>query len=252
MRIAINLVSSIGVRVGKILTAESELVALGVYGESKGLGQDRRIIPTSTLQGFDALVTDDAETGSALAGLAVEDGLACALPAPAAEAVISQFQRASRPLLMNCSLSGLAATLAAHEAARTDSPLDTVIAWTSPGKPLRRGTPVAFPDPVGARWGRRVGPVGDTTYVEVPVDSRWAGATATIVGSVSSGSTARIVGVADDSDHLEAIALAAGAVVAATTRQTGVLEPADVADEFLSAALKMGLGVATYTLDRGP
>ncbi len=248
MRIALNAVGEVGTRTGRILTAEADLVALGIYGDGGGLGEDRRTIAISTLEGFDVLVTDDAKGSSALAGIALEDGLGCAVPTAVSPAVAEQYSRSKRPLITNCSLSGLAATLAAHEAAKTDAPLDRVIAWTETGKPLRRGVPVAFPDPVGARWGRRVGPAGETTHIAVPVDGPWAGATATVVGTVAGTTTTRIVGVADAEAHLQAIALAAGAVAAAATTLTGPIEPRDVAELYLTTALRMGLAVATYTL----
>jgi hypothetical protein len=249
MRIALNAVADVGTRTGRILSAEPELVALGLYGDQAGIAQDRRTLRISSLEGFDVLVTDDDSTASALAGIAVEDGLSCAIPGAISSTVAEQYALAKRVVVTNCSLAGLAATLAVHEAARTEQPLDTVIAWTEVGKPLRRGTPVAFPDPVGARWGRRVGPVGDTTKIAVPVDGPWAGATATVVGTVGSSTVTRIVGVADDADHLRAIALAAGAVVAAQTDLTGPIEPHDVAEAYLTAAMRMGLGVAAYTLE---
>ncbi len=249
MRIALNAIGDIGTRTGRILEAEVSLIALGLYGEQSGLAQDRRTLPISNLKGFDVLVTDDGASSSALAGLAVEDGLGCAVPGVISPDVAEQYSQTNTAALTNCSLAGLAETLAAHEAARTDEPLDTVIAWTEYGKPRRRGTPVAFPDPVGARWGRRVGKTADTTRIAVPVDGPWAGATVTIAGRIGDVTETRIVGVSDAGDHLEAIALAAGAVVATTTDRSGAIEPRDVAEEYLAVALNMGLGVATFTFD---
>lgn len=249
MRIALNAVGEVGKRTGRILTAESDLAALGIYGKDGGIGQDRRTIPIATLDGFDVLVTDDTEASSALAGIALEDGLACAVPGTVSPAIAERYRHAALPLITDCSLAGLADTLAVHEAAKTDTPLDRVIAWTEPGKPLRRGAPVAFPDPVGARWGRRVGPAGAITRVAVPVDGPWAGATATVVGIVDGETATRIVGVADAEAHLHALALAAGAVTAAVTDLSGPLHPGDVAEVYLATALRMGLGVAAYTLD---
>lgn len=249
MRIALNAVADVGIRTGRVLSAEPDLVALGLYGDHAGIAQDRRTLRISTLQGFDVLVTDDVVGSSSLAGLAAEDGLACAVPGAIEPDIAAQFSAANRVVISNCSLAGLAETLAVHEAARTEQPLETVIAWTEDGKPLRRGTPVAFPAPVGARWGRRIGPPGESTKVAVPVDGPWAGATATVVGTVGDATATRIVGVADAADHLKAIALAAGAVIAAKTDLSGPIEPRDVAESYLTVAMRMGLGVAAYTLD---
>ena len=250
MRIALNAIGEVGVRTGRILTAERDLVALGLYGDSTSIGQDRRTIAISSLDGFDLLVTDDLEGGSAVAALAADDGISCAIPGDANSDVIDRFERSgSSVLITHCSLEGLAETLAAHESARADDPAETVIAWTEEGKPLRKGEAVAFPEPVGARWGKRRRSAGTTTRIAVPVDGEWAGATATVVGRTDTGQETRIVGVADEIRHLEALALAAGAVAAVRTDLTGVITPKDVAEEYLAAALRMGLGVAAYTMD---
>jgi hypothetical protein len=249
LRIALNAIGEVGVRTGRILTAERELVALGLYGDTASLGQERRTIRISSLDGFDLLVTDDVDEGSALARLAAADGLSCALPGDAPDDVRDLFERSDGAVLLaHCSIEGLAETLAAHGAARVDAVAETVIAWTEEGKPLRTGEPVAFPDPVGARWGKRRRSSGTTTRIAVPVDSDWAGATATVMTNGARSET-RIVGVADQVRHLEALALAAGAVAAARTDLTGVITPQDVAEEYLAIALSMGLGVAAYTLD---
>jgi hypothetical protein len=250
VRIARNAIGEVGVRTGRILTAERDLVALGLYGDGTSIGQDRRTIPISSLTGFDLLVTDDVDGGSALAALAADDGLSCAIPGEASDDVRDRFEHSGDSVLItHCSVEGLAETLAAHEAARADDPAETVIAWTEEGSPLRRGEAVAFPDPVGARWGKRRRSAGTTTRIAVPVDGDWAGATATVVGRVGGGRETRIVGVADQRAHLEALALAAGAVAAVRTDLTGVITPKDVAEEYLAAALHMGLGIAAYTLD---
>ena len=91
MRIALNAVSDVGTRTGRILGAEPELAALGLYGDQAGLAQDRRTLRISNLEGFDVLVTDDESTASALAGLAVEDGLSCAIPGAIYSAVADQY-----------------------------------------------------------------------------------------------------------------------------------------------------------------
>lgn len=248
MRIALNAIGEVGVRTGRILTAERDLIALGLYGDTASLGQDRRTITISSLEGFDLLVTDDVDEGSALARLAVADGLSCALPGEAPDDVRDLFEQSeSSVLITHCSIEGLAETLAAHEAARADDIAETVIAWTEEGKPLRNGEAVGFPDPVGARWGKRRRSAGTTTRIAVPVDSDWAGATATVV--TKSGREKRIVGVADEVKHLEALSLAAGAVAAVRTDLTGVITPDDIAEDYLATALSMGLGVAAYTMD---
>jgi hypothetical protein len=60
----------------------------------------------------------------------------------------------------------------------------------------------------------------------------------------------RIVGVADLAPHLEAIALAAGALAigAGAFPAGGVRRPPDAAESYLAEALGTGLDVAAYTL----
>jgi len=250
VRIALNAIGEVGVRTGRILTAEPDLVALGLYGDSTSIGQDRRTLTISSLAGFDLLVTDDVDEGSALAAIAAADGLSCALPGDPSPEVRARFEESgSAVLITHCSIEGLAETLAAHSAAVAEDVAETVIAWTESGKPLRSGEPVGFPDPVGARWGKRRRSAGTTTRIAVPMDSEWAGATATVVGRTRTGRETRIVGVADHAEHLAALALAAGAVAAVRADITGVISPIDIAEDYLAVALGMGLGVATYTLD---
>lgn len=242
MRIAINSTSEVGKRAGLILLAERDLVALGVYGE--GAAGERRMMRITELAGFDLLVTDDP-TPEAIARIALEDGVSCVLAVDEIAADLAAgFAEAGRTLLLGCNLRGIATALAAHEAARVDGPSEVSAAWTVPGTALRRGQAVGFPEPVGARWG-------DPTEggIAVPLGGVWAAAAATAVGTVDGRRTERLVGVADLREHLEAIALAAGAlVVARGPVHPGPAGPADVSEAFLAAALGCGMGVAAYSV----
>ena len=241
MRIALHAVGETGTRAGLILLAERSLTALGIYGGGS-LASDRRALRITELAGFDLLVTDDPDP-AALAAIAVEDGLSCVTSGAVPAAVAERFATQGRTLLTGTGLRGLAATLAAHEAAGMEGPVRTSVAWTIPGKSLRRGLAVGFPDPVGARWGRSV-PGG----VEVPVGGSWAAASVTVTGRFAGKTVERLVGVADQRDHLEGIALAAGAIaVASGAFAPGGHTPADAPTAYLGAALGVGLGVAVHT-----
>ena len=240
MRIALNAVGEVGTRTGLVLLAERTLVALGIYGGGH-LGSDRRAIRITALSGYDVFVTDDPNP-SPLAAIAVEDGLSCVVATSVPAAIGERFATAGRTLLTGADVRGIATTLAAHEAAGLDGVIRVGAAWTVPGKALRRGVGVGFPDPVGARWGRAV--EGGT---EVPIGGTWAGAAVTVSGTIAGHPTERLVGVADQRDHLEALALAAGAIAVATgSYGPGAHVPADNAAAYLSAALGAGLGVAAY------
>lgn len=243
MRIALHPTAEVGTRVGLILLAERSLIALGLYGGVGELGADRRTMRISALTGFDLLVTDDPDP-VALVAIAVEDGLSCVVSGSVPSAVAARFIAAGRTLLTGADLRGIATTLAAHEVARIEGPTEVTAAWTVPGKALRHGTGVGFPEPVGARWGLPV-PGG----IEVPVGGSWAGAAATISSHVDGDRAERVVGVADQRDHLAAIALAAGAIaVARGGYPPGAHTPADNAEAYLTAALTAGLGVAAYSI----
>lgn len=241
MRIALHPTGEAGRRAGLILLAEADLVALGLYGYDGPRIADRRTMTIGGLEGFDLLVTDDPEP-TPIAAIAAEDGLHCVAAGEVSPSVADDYAVAGLSLVEGAGLAGLAATLAVHEAARVEESAEVTVAWTVPGKPLRRGIAVGFPEPVGARWGRETG-----SGVEVPIAGPWAAAAATVRGRVDGSWTERLVGVADDRLHLEGITLAAAAlVVARGLASAGRSRPPDFAAAFLSAALGVGLGVATH------
>ena len=154
MRLALHAVGDVGTRAGNILLAEAGLTALGLYGQSKSTA-DRRTMVITELTGFDVLVSDDLEAAEGLAGIAADDGLSCVLVADFAPdaGLVKRFKSAGTTLLVGANLAtGIAETLGAHEVARTDDDTSLTIGWTVPGRSLRRGEAVPFPDPVGARW----------------------------------------------------------------------------------------------------
>ena len=121
------------------------------------------------------------------------------------------------------------------------------VGWTEPGRPLRRGEPLAFPDPVGGLWAvERPRRSGFRSFA-APTNSQWAGAMAKVTLATPEGVATRIVGVADLATHLEALALAAGALTIGAYGW-GVQRPAAAADRYLDAMIAAGLGVATHTL----
>ncbi len=248
MRIALHTTGEIGTRAGRILLAESDLTALGLYGQT-GKTEDRRTMAIDTLDGFDVLVTDDPSPGS-MAMLAAESRLHCVtVHRPRGRSLGRRFSAAGKTLLAPADLGmGIAATLAAHERARFTTPSAVVVAWTSEGRPLRRGTAVPFPDPVGPRWAhkyRRTRRGEPVTRLVAPAPPPWAGALARITTERSEV----VLGVADHGPHLAAIALAAGALaVAAGHYPNGVAEPEAAPRHYLAAALRVGLGVASYSV----
>ncbi len=254
MRLALHPATEIGHRAGRILLAETDLEALGIYGHRGRGTEDRRSMAVDDLAGFALLATDDPTSPLDLASIAAHDGLSCVLAADAepSPSLADRFAAQGLTLLIGASLSGLAEALRFHEAVLCDAPQEVVVAWTVPGKPLRLGgEAIPFPNPLGARWGRRLpARPGDPTTllrVEVPIEGAWAGALARVTGTAASSPGRRLVAVADHRLHLQALSLATGALtVARGLAPPGLCRPADAAAGYLAEAARLGLALAGF------
>lgn len=237
MRVALHATSDVGLKAGRLLLGEEALETLGILDQPVDT-REPRVRRITSLEGFDVAVTDDPYIGIA------SDALAAGIPLVVwVDGDGFDASAATVPVLTGANLAtGIARALAAREA--PSQPTATVVAWTEPGKPLRTGEPVTFPDPVGARWGKVRRRERTWTEVVVPLAGDWAGA---VVRTTFDGTT-RILGIADDATHLEALALLAGAVVLANgPHPAGRLIPEDLADAYVLAALRAGLDIASFT-----
>lgn len=252
MRIAIHQVDDVGLRAGRILLGERRLDSLGIVGRRPSTVTDERLEPVLDLGAYDVLVSDDVVAPADQAREALEAGISCVLWADTDDELAElgeAFGAAQRTLLTGANLAaGLAPCLAAHEQARASEILDVAIAWTEPGRALRRGEAIPFPDPVGARWARQRSAEGHARYFVAPLDGEWAAAMARVTTGTRDGVLARVVGVADFAPHLEALALAAGAMTIGEYGY-GLVTPESRAEEYLAAALDAGLDVAAYSLE---
>ncbi|MEA2000429.1 MAG: hypothetical protein U9N84_00870 [Actinomycetota bacterium] len=210
---------------------------------------DDRLEHVEVLATYDALISDDVEPRSHIEA-ALSAGINCVVWVDADDEVEQygdSFENAGLRLLTGCNLgSGIAPSLTAHEVAGTGTVLDVTTAWTEPGTPRRRGEAIPFPDPVGSRWGEsRESRYTDRAYV-ARITGSWAAAMARVTGATGGGVVTRIVGVSDLAVHLEALALATGAMVIGEYPH-GANRPADLAESYLSRALDAGLDVAAHT-----
>lgn len=239
MRIGLDHTSEIGVRAGRLLLGESDLELLGVLRRDTR-DPDPRLRRIDDLADLDAVVTDDPD--SAVLTEALEQGTPVVLWA---ETTGPASPTAGTPVLAGANLvTGIGRSLLVREDEIAGDTAHVLFAWTEPGKPLRHGEAIAFPDPVGARWGVRRSMTNRRLEVAVPVPDEWAG----IIVRTSTSEGSRTVGIADLAMHLEAIALAAGAVIAAQGRiPSGVHTPDACADDYLLAALRIGLDIASFT-----
>lgn len=237
MRIALHPTSEVGIKAGRLLLGEQTLDTLGILDRPVD-SREPRVRRITSLEGFDVAVTDDPYLG--IAGDAIASGVPLVVWV---DADALDTGKATAPVMTGANLStGIARALVAREA--ESQPTATLVAWTEPGKSLRTGEPITFPDPVGARWGKIRRRAGTTTEVVVPVPDDWAG----VVVHATFDSTTRILGIADAADHLEALALAAGAVVmAGHSHPAGRLLPEAVANDYVLAALRAGLDIASFT-----
>jgi hypothetical protein len=254
VRLALHPTTEVGHRAGRILLAERDLAALGFYGYRGRAAEDRRSLVITRLAGFSLLASDDATAPLDLAAIAAEDELSCVLAAavdPPAR-LADRFLRSGLTLLVDAGLSGLAGALRFHETVHARPEQEVLISWTVTGKPLRRGEAVPFPSPLGARWGRRLDPGPDPAVrrLEVPMEGPWGGALARVTGRAAGKVGTRMVAVADHRLHLEALALAAGALlVARGNPPAGVCRPCDAAAGYLRELARLGLDLAGLETD---
>ncbi len=214
MRLALHQAGEVATRAGRILLAEKSLTSLGLVDKTP-TEQDDRLERAEVLATYDALITDDADPEEQVEA-ALTTGINCIVWDDAnelADEFGDSFQAAGLRLLTGCNLgSGIAPSLTAHEVAAAGTVLDVTTSWTEPGTPRRRGEAIPFPDPVGSRWAEpRETPYTDRAFV-ARVTGSWAAAMARVTSATEGGVVTRIVGVADLAVHLEALALATGAM----------------------------------------
>jgi hypothetical protein len=249
VRLALRATSEVATRTGRILLAERTLTALGLVDQHP-TESDPRLEYVEVLATYDALITDSVHPNDDIE-MALNAGISCVIWADAEEAHAEyhdDYANAGLRLVTGCNLAtGIAPALVTHEVAATDNVLETSIAWTEPGTPRRRGRAIPFPDPVGSRWADECPTtLADRCYV-ARVNGEWAAAMAQVTGASDAGVLTRIVGVSDLAVHLEALALAGGAIVVGDF-PTGSSHPADQAEAYLSRLLDAGLDVAAHTL----
>lgn len=245
MRIALHQNGEVADRAGRILLGDRRVEVLGIVDRDPSTRSDR-IERAFDLAEYDLVVTDDTDPQPIIARAAAA-GNACVVWVEPDDMAFGPEPPASTLLVGSNLATGLAPCLASHEVARAGSESTVSIAWTEPGTPLRTGKALAFPDPIGGRWGRR-DHRGRNAFV-APVTGDWAGAMAMVTSAGGDGTLTRIVGVADLAPHLEGIALAAGALTVGSGAYTpGLHLPVDASAAYLAEALKAGLDVAAHSM----
>ncbi|NOX23243.1 MAG: hypothetical protein GXP36_09155 [Actinobacteria bacterium] len=250
MRIAIEATDEVGRRAARILLNEFSLLRLGLVSEQHTV-TGKRVERATDLATYDVLVTDAADPRSAFEN-ALDANIDCVAWRGAeyfTSSLSDELEVAGRSLVINANLGqGIGPALAGHEIARGGEVLDVEIAWTEPGRSLRRGTAVPFPEPVGARWGRTDTDTWGQSVTIVPIKGIWAAAMARVTTAGTEGVSTRVVGVSDQAAHLEALSLAAAAAAAASgAYPMGRQGAADIGDSYLHRAIEMGLDIAFFS-----
>lgn len=248
MKIALDATGRIGSRAARVLLAERSVQALGLIGRRSTSG-DPRVSTIKNLAGWDLLASDDVDRVERSYRQASDHGI----PLVALAGETPALQDPDIPVIVGADhRSGLAVCLAAHECARHDVPIEVVVGWTEPGRALRRGRPLVFPQPIGGLWARQgrdiwsEAPSG-TQFLAAPVEGPWTGLVVRVTAATSEGVEVRTLGVTEDSAYLGGIALASAALAAGTgAYPTGLHNPAAAASIYLDSALRAGLDVATF------
>jgi len=225
VRILLDATSEVGQRTGRVLLAEADVHYVGLWKSDAARG--RRSGPEDDPEGFDVVVTDRSRhhgelvARAAVAGVPIVIWVAQPAVAPGSAVI---------PIVTSANAgSALGPVLAEHPVLEGVAHEDLTIAWTDPGRPLRHGTAATFPEPVGMTWTRTI----DRGRVVGYRDDEWGGV------SVMSGEDGkrRLVGVADHAAHLEALVLAATALIAARGEYPRGVMPAATGGPALFAQL---------------
>ena len=146
--------------------------------------------------------------------------------------------------------AGLAAALALSMLPRSAEPFRARLAWTVPGRPLRAGRAVAFPEPVGslwAGWGENPLPWPDVACCPAPTDSAWKAVRIDLEFLDAEGGGSLVHGVSDEASFLDAVCFGAAILAAARgAYPPGVNGPGDPDGVFVRLAQDAGMQAARF------
>ena len=161
-----------------------------------------------------------------------------------------RFSAPDSPFVCNASNgAGLAAALARYMSPEDAPHLETRLAWTVAGRPLRAGQAVTFPEPVGPLWaGRHPADGTKATCYVAPTDSGWAAVRVGLNVADSNGGRRMVLGISDHHDYLSAASFGAAILAAAKGAYPAGLSrgPGDSKGIFIEIAQEAGLRVARF------
>lgn len=236
MKVLVDATSDVGQRAARVFLAEPDISFVGLW-DAPEAGRNARSGPADDVVGYDVAVSDRAEHTSDLMARCSVAGVPLVLwhdapgIAPGGAAI---------PVVVGANVgSALAEVLVHHPSANLKSEDSVQIAWTEPGTALRKGTAVAFPDPVGMSWTKER---SRDRFVAFR-DDVWSGAVVKIEGEGGE----RIIGVADHGPHLEALVLAATALCASNgIYEKGVQPASDGGEHLVNSCSSVELDFAVW------
>lgn len=236
MRILLDATTEVGRRAGRVLFGEAAVDHVGVW-DAPDTRRTARSGPADDVGTYDVAVTDRADHfGELLARCAVA-GVPLVLWHDAPDIARGG---STIPVVTGANVgSALSEVLAFHPSAHHHPDDQVEIAWTEPGRPLRSGTAVAFPEPIAMSWTRERSPGRLVAFR----DDDWSGAVIKLDGPEGQ----RIIGVADHGAHLEALVLAATALsVIDGAYETGVHNAAEGGEHLMNRFRSVELDFAVW------
>lgn len=236
MRVLVDATSDVGQRAARVFLAENDVSYVGLW-DAPDAARNSRSGPALDVDGYDVAVTDREEHISDLLARCSVAGVPLVLWH---DAPVIAPGGAAIPVVVGANVgSALAEVLIHHPSAALTASDDVQIAWTEPGDVLRKGTPVAFPDPVGMSWTRERSPGRFVAFR----DDTWSGAVARLDGDGGE----RIIGVADQGVHVEALVLAATALCASDgLYEAGVRSASEAGEHLVNKCSEVELDFAVW------
>lgn len=242
-RIALGVEADLRSRLVRVLQAWPD-ITIGVLKNPSDAEEEA---PTESVLGWDVLAVDHlAEVYLPRIHEAAENGI----PVVVGAHLPARFSAPNSPFVCNASTGGgLAAALARYVSPGDDPYLETRLAWTVAGRPLRAGQAVTFPEPVGPLWAGRHPTDGTkaTCYV-APTDSGWGAVRVDLMVGDGNGGRRMVLGISDHHDYLKAAGFGAAIMAAAKGTYSAGLSrgPGDSKGVFMEIAQEAGLRVARF------
>jgi hypothetical protein len=236
VKVALDSGSEIGQRTAWILLGDARCSRLVML--NKGwIPSDARVAQSKDVTDASVVISDGTTPLSSLIGRTSVAGVPLVVWSDVAA---SEFGPAAVPVVVGANVgTTLVDALLTHPASMPTANDSVKVAWTEPGHSHRGGTSMAFPEPVGMAWADERSPGRFVAYR----DDEWAGATTIVEGEQGQ----RVVGVADNGAHIEALTLAAvGFVAAEGFFAPGIQRPTAALPQILAEARNLELEVAVW------